>query len=123
MATDQVKFATPDSSPNKAAAGQAEYSGSHPLRSVRGSQYGCPAFPDRSRASVKQRHLKDTVPFPRVGSGQLPASVRQHPLLPEPHRLFCARPDVIVKCADWDPVFYAPLAVGKPAGSALGDQF
>ncbi len=28
---------------------------------------------------------------------------------------------MIVKCADRDPVFYAPLAVGKPTGSALGD--
>ena len=44
------------------------------------------------------------------------------PLLPELHRLFAQRPDMIVKCADRDPVFYAPLAAGKAAGSALGDQ-
>lgn len=30
-------------------------------------------------------------------------------------------PDMIVKCTDWDPVFYAPLAVGKSAGSTLAD--
>ena len=34
-------------SPNKAAAGQAGYYGSHPPRPVHGSQHGCPAFPDR----------------------------------------------------------------------------
>lgn len=36
--------------------------------------------------------------------------------------LFSQSPDMIIKCADRDPVFYTPLAVGKPAGSALSDQ-
>ena len=29
--------------------------------------------------------------------------------------------DMIVKCADRDSIFYAPLVAGKSAGSALGD--
>ena len=36
--------------------------------------------------------------------------------------LFAQSPDVIVKCAGGVPVFHTPLAVGKPIGSAPGDQ-
>ena len=31
---------------------------------------------------------------------------------------FTQSPDMVVKCADGDPVLYTPLTVGKPAGSA-----
>ena len=74
------------------------------------------------RARVKQRDRKDSVLFPKVGSGQPPASERKHPLLPDCTGFFAQGPDMIVKCADGYSVFYAPLAVSKTAGSALGDQ-
>lgn len=32
-------------------------------------------------------------------------------------------PDMVIKCADGDPVLYTPLTVGKPARSALRDPF
>ena len=37
--------------------------------------------------------------------------------------LFTQSPDMVVKCADGDPVLYTPLTVGKPARSALRDPF
>ena len=36
---------------------------------------------------------------------------------------FTQSPDMVVKCADGDPVLYTPLTVGKPARSALRDPF
>ncbi len=65
---------------------------------------------------------KCSVPLSRMGSRQHPVCMRWDPLFPESRRLFARSPDMIIKCADGDPIFHAPLTVGKTTGSALGNQ-
>src|SRR5699024_5523952 len=84
-------FATPDSSPNKVAAGQAVYYGSHLPRPDHGFRYGSPAFRGRPMVKKPERY-PDVILFPKAGSGPPPVSVWQQQKFPESHRLSFAKP-------------------------------
>ena len=93
------------------------------LSAYRGSQHGCPAFENKWKGKEQRYHPVPAALLLRAVSGQLPASVWKCPPLQVSHRLFSQSPNMVLKCIDGNPVLYAPLMVGKPAGSALRDPF